>query len=526
MSNQKSKPAVFPLRAACIDTGSNAIRFLAAEFTDRERYTVLVNERASIRLGHGVFISGRLGAAAMDAAVAALAGFRRRMNEFAVSHYRAVATSAVRESTNGGAFVSRVKKEADVALEVISGPEEARLVHAAIRSRIDLGSRPWILADLGGGSVEVSLVDDTGMLWSESHTMGSVRLLEELSSADQDPGRFRRVLTEYVSTLKIPVAGSDDPPAGFIATGGNIEALAKLTGEPADARGVTVITLDHLQRVIDTLTKLSFKERVSRLGLKEDRADVILPAALVYERLAVLADAARLHVPGVGVKEGILLDLADDLSGHHRHEERLERDVLTAAVNLGRRFHFDENHARQVSRLVRSLFGQLSEIHELEFADRRLLLSAALLHDIGSYISRKKHHRHSQYVISNSDLSGLSPREMTVVAAVARFHRKGDPTPQHVAMTDLAPEEQRRVTAMAGLLRMADALDRDHRQSVTGVRVEIGKGTVVLEAKSDDELVLERVHFKRRSQLFARTFGVRVKIRAGAASKSKSVKLG
>jgi len=509
-----TEPATFPIRVACIDTGSNAIRFLAAEFSDRRTFTVLDTQRASVRLGHGVFLTGRLNRGAMDEALAAFKDYRQRMNALGITCYRAVATSAVRESSNGTGFLLQVGKETGVNLESITGSEEARLVLIAIKHRVALGNRRWLMADLGGGSVEVSLVDNTGTLWGESHTMGSVRLLEELADTDRDPGHFRKLLADYVSTLRIPASAiGEGGPAGMIATGGNIESLAKLTGVAADASGVTTIGLSDLQKVIDSLARLSFNQRISQLGLREDRADVILPAAVVYERVAVLAGVDRIHVPGVGVKEGVVLDLVDDLAGPRDHEKALEQEVLNAALNLGRRYFFDEAHAVQVADLAESLFDQLEPLHELEFEDRRILLAAALLHDVGSYVSRKGHHRHSHYLIHNSELSGLSPREIDLAATVAHFHRKKDPTPDHEMLGVLDHPDRWRVMALSAILRLADGLDRDHRQSVGPVRVTIKKSTVTVEVDTSDELLLDRLALKRRTKLFADLFDMTVKLR-------------
>ena len=254
----------FPLRVACVDMGSNAIRFLAAEFTGENELEVLDGERAPIRLGHGVYLSGRLEAGAMDAAVEALTRFRRRMDSLGIEHYRAVATSAVRESTNRKEFTARVLDESGLRLEAISGSEEARLVHLAVARRIPLGNRMWLLVDLGGGSVEVSLVDQNGTYWSESHTMGSVRLLEELTEAGADPGRFRRLLAEYISVLKVPDMPEERQLAGYVATGGNIETLAKLGGFP-DELSVSHLPVDTLRTIIEQLARLSYRERVDQL---------------------------------------------------------------------------------------------------------------------------------------------------------------------------------------------------------------------------------------------------------------------
>ncbi len=501
----------FPVRAACVDTGSNAIRFMVADFVSPTLYEPVVMQRAPVRLGHQVFLNGRLTTGTMDGAVRAFAGFREEMDRLGVSHLRAVATSAVREATNGDLLVERIDREAGIRLEVITGSEEARLVHLAVGSRIDLTGGQWILVDLGGGSVEVSLADDAGMLWSQSHTMGSVRLLEELSSSVEDPGRFQRLLTDYISVLRIPAPSQYWDPSGVIATGGNIESLALLAAATPEQNGVSTLQVEDLRRVIEHLSRLSFRERMDQMELREDRADVILPAAMVYLRIAELTGARELMVPHVGVKEGILLDLVDDLTSHASHTERQDEQLMQAATSLGRRYMFDEAHGSQVARLAGSLFDQLQDLHGLNFLDRRHLLAAAMLHDIGMFVAPKKHHKHSLYLISRSDLPGLSPEEMLVVANIARYHRRSPPRRDHHLFARLAPGDRVKVTQLAAILRLADALDRQHIQVVREVDARIEGLELHLALKGEADMLLERWAVTRKSPLFQDTFGLTVR---------------
>lgn len=502
----------YPLRVACVDMGSNAIRFLAAEFSEKGVYATLVGERRPVRLGHSVFLSGVLDPRAMDEAVEALVDFKAQMRAFDIQHYRAVATSAVRESKNREAFVERVRKEAEIELEAISGREEARLVHLAVANRLPLGSRKWLLVDLGGGSVEVSLVDERGAYWNESHTMGSVRLLEELTEAGADPGRFRRLLAEYISVLRVPAMADDQQVSGYIATGGNIEALAKLAGS-ADEVGVTRLPVETLRSIIEQLARLSYRERVEELGLREDRADVILPAALVYERLAELCGAHEILVPHVGIKEGVIYDLVSSLTSARDHEDRRKREILNSAAVIGRKYLFDETHARHVTSLAISLFDQLKPLHGLTDADRKILLAAAMLCNIGQFVSYKAHHKHSLYLISHSELPSFSQSEMMLVANVARYHRKAHPQPHHDAFAALAEVEQERVTKLASILRIADSLDREHTQRVAGVKVKITDDEVSLWLDGTAGLLLEGWTLKKKANLFGEVFGRRVSLR-------------
>jgi exopolyphosphatase/guanosine-5'-triphosphate,3'-diphosphate pyrophosphatase len=513
----------FPVRVAAIDTGSNGIRFEAAEFRDRTTCEVLEYERVPVRLGHDAFVSGKLSEAVMDAAAEAFIRFRARMEELDVGHSRAIATSAVRESRNGSEFVARVFEESGISVETITGTEEARLVWLAVSSRLRLADEKWILVDLGGGSVEVSLVDNSGTIWSQSHTMGSVRLLTELSGVADTPGSFRRLLAEYAGTLNIPAAAQHWKPAGLIATGGNIEALAALAGAEPDDLGVSRIAIEELRSVIDTLARLSYTQRVKDLGLREDRADVILPAAVVYERLGILAGVSTIIVPHVGIKNGILLDLVDGLASTDGHVDRQDQEVYLGAMALGRRYLFDERHAVRVTELARSLFDQLHDLHGLGDVDRRILTAAALVHEIGQFVSYRRHHRHSFYLVSYSDLPGLTAREILLTALVARYHRRAEPKKSHDGFRNLAAAERDRVRKLAALLRVADAFDREHLQRVEDLAVMVDGDQLIIMPDGAGDLLLEQWALGAKGRLFESVFGLKLAVaRADRAAVSPS----
>ena len=297
----------FSTRLAAIDIGSNAIRMLAAEFTDATTYRTLELHRIPVRLGHDVFTTGELNAATIDAAVEGLANFGHRIRALSVTKTRAVATSAVRDSRNGTELLERARRDAGIDIDVISGKEEAQLVHLAVRNRVPLSSHQWVLADLGGGSLEVSLIDRAHVISTATYPVGAVRLLEHLGT-DFQPDEVHRLVQERTTMLGSVLKAATDR---FIATGGNIEALARLAGAKYDAQRVAILGLDRLREITRELSSLSYEQRIAQLGLREDRADVILPAAIVYEWLAIQVGADSIVVPGVGVKEGVLWDMID-----------------------------------------------------------------------------------------------------------------------------------------------------------------------------------------------------------------------
>lgn len=509
----RAVPSRFPLRVAAIDIGSNGMRCVAAEFQDADHFKVILQDRAPVRLGHTVFQAGGIDREGMEAALTALKAFRRQLDALKVQHVRAVATSAVREAANQAEFLMRARREAKVKVEVIHGAEEARLVHAAVAHRIPLGKEPWMLMDLGGGSVEVSMADGRGIRWSETHPMGAVRLLEEFESCKGDAKRFQALIAETAGTLRI-VGAKGRPPVGLAATGGNIEEIARLAGLSDGEGKADILEVKALRDTIQKIAKLDVRERIERLGLRPDRADVIVPAGLVYEQVARLAGLEAIHVPYVGLKEGVLHDLVDGLAVHTDPKTRKETQVLDASVALGHRYQFDEEHGVHVSRLALSLFDQLQPRHRLKPIDRSILQAAAVLHDIGRFVGDAKHHKHSQYLVSQADLPGLSEHEVGLVAQVARYHRKREPTAKHAPFASLTPADQRRVIVLSAILRVADSLDREHRQAIQAVKVHRKGGTTLLRVKGDGAFTLEQWALEAKGGLFCRTFDTTLELEA------------
>jgi exopolyphosphatase/guanosine-5'-triphosphate,3'-diphosphate pyrophosphatase len=234
---------------------------------------------------------------------------------------------------------------------------------------------------------------------------------------------------------------------------------------------------------------------------------------MVYERLAELCDANEILVPHVGVKEGVLYDLVDELVSRQDHQDRREREVLTSTVTVGRKYHFDEAHARHVAILATSLFDQLVSLHGLSNDDRRILQAAAMLHDVGQFVSYKGHHKHSLYLISHSELPTFSQKEMQMVANVARYHRKAHPAEHHDDFMTFSQDERERVARLAAILRVADSLDREHVQRVTGVTAKITDDEVVLWLDGTAGVLLEGWTLRQKANLFSKLFDRKISIR-------------
>ena len=527
-------------RFAAIDVGSNAIRLrivealapeapgqqlpLLAKKDDTgkgetrapEGWREIANLRASVRLGTEVFLTGRLAPASIGQACAAMRDFRRAMDEAHVDAYRATATSAVREAKNGATLVERARREAGVELDVIEGIEEARLIELAVVRRLGLKDQTTLLVDVGGGSTEVTVLERNKHTFSSSLPLGTVRLLETiLRSGGQplDKERARllsemidRGLAEALSALK------RNQFELMVGTGGNIDTLADLCPVEGGAFGhPRAIDVGAMRALFARMLKMGTGERREAFGLRPDRADTIIPAAALLLRLSEVFKMGVIVAPGVGLKEGILVELIDK----HFHlwdsaQEALA--VLGACERLGRRYQFDEAHGQLVSRLAGQLFDDMADVHGMGDRDRLLLRAAAMLHDVGDFVRYDGHHKHSFYIIQNSDIIGLTPDERAIVANVARYHRKSPPDPTHPNFRDLDKDARGRVRGLAAILRIADALDREHLGKVKSVRAKIDshKGKLLLTVEGEEDRELEEWTVRAKSELLRDVFDLDV----------------
>jgi len=492
-------------RFAAIDVGSNALRLRIVEASapshgpkdqlallpDREaaeNWRDVATVRAPVRLGAEVFVTGRLAPASIGQACDALRNFRAEMDRTKVDAYRAIATSAVREAKNGATLIERARREAGVEIETIEGIEEARLIQLAVTRRLPVGDERALLVDVGGGSTELTLVDHGKTAFTMSLALGTVRMLEAYLKGVKTIDRKREKLLEEAIDRAlgeaIPQLGKVD---SLVGTGGNVETLFELC--PAKGRAIDV---QAARALFKKLCGMSNSERRDSYTLRPDRADTIVPATAIFLRIARKLDLPTILAPGVGLSLGILEELVDKF--FHVWDAAGEAEgVIETCMRLGRHYHYDEAHAKQVMRFASQLFDDLHTVHAFGERDRLLLRAAAVLHDIGDFIHYGGHHKHSYYLIQHADIMGLTPEERGIVANLARYHRKGPPDTSHPNYRDLSKEARGKVRGLAAILRIADALDREHRQKIESVRAAIDRsaGQVTLFLRGNDDRELE-----------------------------------
>jgi exopolyphosphatase/guanosine-5'-triphosphate,3'-diphosphate pyrophosphatase len=504
-------------RIAAIDMGSNAIRFYVVETAGDSSYRVLENLREPIRLGGDVFLKGTIREENIRKAEAAFRRFRQLLKGHGVQTVRAVATCATREASNADLLLSRLERASGIRVEVISGDEEARLIAQAVGKRIPLGKKSAMIVDLGGGSVEITFVENGRITLTDSHNFGAVRLLDMLSSAEEDLRSAGQLLGEYMDLVgrKLSRRGNGKKAALFIATGGNIESIAAIPdahAEPHPDYPETVrIRAGNLRRLMEELSGMSLKSRMERFGLREDRADVILPACFVYHRIAELNGSEEILVPRVSLKDGLVQEILEQAKGAE-HLLDLREQVCVSCREMVSRYKLDQKHTEKVTELALSLFDQTEPLHGLGKQERIYLEAAALLHDVGYFISMQKHHKHSHYIIANSEIVGLTPAERLVVAGISRYHRKAVPDTAHAEFEALPKKDRATVSSLAAILRIADALDKEHNSAVRSVECRLQNGSLLLRAVSRKSCRLEALGVTANATMFRDHFGVDVKL--------------
>src|SRR5580704_12312348 len=503
-----------PIHIAAIDAGSNAVRLSLARAYSALDIEPLYSERYSLRLGESVFLRHRFSEDIFKKGVKAFRHFKEVMDEYGVTRYRAVATSASREARNRKKFLREIKRKCGIDLEVISSAEESRLGREAAVAALGPESPPRCIIDLGGGSLEINILHDHTVEQCAQIPVGTVRLMTTLNI----PGVIRPAQAEqvrrYVRALlesKLP----SRPNLGdniAVALGGSAETLAEIAPGPRE-HGVPTLQLPLLRERLQGILDRDVRERLKTYAVRRDRADVMGIAAITFITLGRYLNLRTVSVPSIGIREGLLQEIAREAFSRkepHRYNASA-RQLLVGTRSFARRLEYDQPHAEHVRELSIQLFDQLQPVHHLAAQSRVQLEAAALLHDIGHMVSHRGHHKHGEYLALNGDVPGLEGRDRAIVAALVRYHnRKSVPAGHHVAYSSLTNNDQRIVRRLAAILRVAEALDHSHRQRVTNLRASFQRDAVGLQITAQGDAAEDLRDAIRSAELFEKEFQVRL----------------
>jgi exopolyphosphatase / guanosine-5'-triphosphate,3'-diphosphate pyrophosphatase len=496
---------------ACFDIGTNSVRLLVVRLEPNGAWSTVTMQKEPVRLGEGEFgARSALTMEAMDRGVLVCRTFADLARAHGATQTVAVATSATREATNQGAFVRRLHDEAGLDVHVVSGKEEARLIYLGLLSRVHVGDQQAVVIDIGGGSTEVALGDAEGPSYVESLRLGAIRLAAEsgeLPAGGRVPGKAyermrQRVQTEADRVRRALAERTVDAAYGTSGTIRNLASVVVRTLRDGTPQREDTITRAELAKVAKLLRGLDLEERRKVPGLNPLRADIVVAGAAILE--ALMEDLGLEEIRAVaecGLREGLVVDHLARERGLSHAEGTTVRD--RSVLQLGRACSFDELHARQVQSLALGLLDSAAAcgLHDYSAADRELFAHAALLHDIGTFLSYTDHQQHSHYLIRHADLLGFDEREIAVMAATALFHRKSRPGARHPVFSDLDRESRAQVRLLSALLRLAEYLDRGHAGAVRAATLHAdGPRALVLEVEPASDWRLERWRLEDRRE--------------------------
>ena len=494
------------MRLAAIDVGSNSVHMIVADASRDGHLEVVDRVKEMVRLGRRSFMTGRLTDESMDLAIGALKNFVRLARVRKVDRLRAVATSAVREAKNRIGFIRRIRRETGLAVGVISGAEEARLIFQAAQHAFGLDGGPHLLIDVGGGSVELVLVKDRRPLWMHSAKLGVARLTERFLVDDPPTGAELRRLQSHFEN-KIGALMRKARKAGVvqaIGTSGTINTLVAMArasrGEELGRLHGASATAEEISKLAGDLETANSALRADLPGMDAKRADLMPSAGALVDFILKRSGAPNLVACSWALREGLILSLLKAARGNSAEDAR-RRSVKA----LAERFVGPNEHGRQVAKLALRLFDATAPVLGLPKDSRELLEFAALLHDIGHAIDHDRHNRHSYYLIKNAELFGFEPDEIEVIAQAARGHRKQAPKVDSPDLSALTSARRRLVRGFAAILRVADALDRTHFGVVKNIEVSYSPGRLIIGVDSSKEKAdLELWTCERRTDLLSR----------------------
>jgi exopolyphosphatase / guanosine-5'-triphosphate,3'-diphosphate pyrophosphatase len=499
-----------PVHIAAIDAGSNAVRLSVARAYSALDIEPLITERYPLRLGEGVFVRHRFSEETVRKAIKAFRHLHEIMEEYGVTKYRAVATSACREAQNRDSLTRGVKKATGIILEVISAKEESRLGREAVFAALGPGAEAGCVVDLGGGSLEISILCDHTVTEGAQIPLGTVRLMSTLGI----PGVIHPVEAEQVRRYVRALLESRLPRRPnlaervAVALGGNAETLANVAPGPRQ-HGLPTLELSLLRERLPDILKRDVRSRMKAFGVRRDRADVMGVAALIFVALGRYLNIRNFAIPSVGLREGLLQEIAREAFSRKEphHYDGNARQMLIATRSFGRRLDYDQRHAEHVRELSLMLFDQLQPLHHLPVQARVQLEAAALLHDLGHRVSHRAHHKHGEYLALNGDIPGLEGRDRHIVAAVVRYHnRKSEPAGHHPAYSGLTNTDKRIARRLASILRIAEGLDHSHRERILGLRANFQRGGVTFQVQARGDASEDLKDAERSSNLFEKEF--------------------
>jgi len=516
MTEQEAKNVQFPDAPvlAVIDIGSNSIRMSIGQVLADGTIEILEQLQRAVHLGQDTFRLSHLDRLTMQAAISILREFKRRIDFYSARTVWAVATSALREARNADVFIDRVLMTTGLEIDVIDSAQEGRLTVSAVRAALEkdvslMGSQT-LITEVGGGSTVLTLIRNGQIMASQSLGLGSIRLHEVLgtggSSWEQASDFIRNEIISVLSSLEglMPLKSV----RSFFALGGDMRFVGNQIGKPLKTKTFRIIPKIGFLRLLNKIKEYSIEQLVSRYDLTYAEAETLVPALMVYQELLNATRAKELVVSYISMRDGLLLELSRRLTGQQEQSRSVE--VIQSALAIAEKYKVNLHHARRVAASAVKIFDELKSEHGLRYRHRVLLEAAALLHEAGAFVSPRGYHKHTFYLVANSEIFGLTGSEVQIAAHVARYHRRSAPKPSHLEYMSLSRENRIIVNKLSAILRLAKAMDVSDVRQIDQLRFDLREDVLTIHIPGLSEHSLRKRSMEIRSDVFEDVYGVRI----------------
>ena len=500
---------------AVIDIGATSIRMAIGEIDANGRVRTLETLTQAVSLGKDTFTQGSIHKSTIEDCVRVLKSYRRILKEYQIERpeqIRVVATSAVREASNRLAFIDRVYIATGIDVEPIDEAEVNRVTYLGIQPYLQSNTASQVVvAEVGGGSTELLLVKDGNVAFAHTYRLGSLRLRQQLEAYHAPVFKVRNIMESQIKRTveQIREDMAVEGAIELIALGGDVRFAAAQLLADWNPTQLARIPLGAMEKFSDKMLNLSDDEIVQKYHLSFPDAETVGPALLTYVHLARAFGLESVSVTNTNLRDGLLKEMAAQQSW----TDEFRHQIVRSALALGRKFEFDEGHSIHVAELCRSLFAKLQDEHRLDPRHEIILYVAALLYEIGLFVSNRSYHKHSMYLIRNSELFGLGKTNLLLVALVARYHRRASPLPTHEGYATLDRDHRVAVAKMAAILRIAVALDESRSQRVQELDCSREGDRMVLTIPHVEDLSLEQLALRQNGSLFEEIFGMQILLR-------------
>lgn len=516
-------------RIAAIDLGTNSFHALIVDIYSDASFRVVDSLKEMVSLGkEGV--GEMLSPESMNRGLHALQKFKLLIDHQGCEKVIAIATSAIREASNGGEFIKMAGDQIGIRIQVIPGKVEAELIGFAIQHGLALDEKPVLIMDIGGGSTEFIIANNDEFLLLESGKTGVARTTADFVHHDPITNKEIQKLTEFYnySLRNVKDGLAKFPTDVLVGSSGTMQNIATIIArQKGQSTSVTLnefeYTSDEFLEFYDKVIKMDREERQKLSGLDSKRVDLIQTGLVQVKTVIETLGIKRIRTSTQALREGIIIRYIHHKMDGLRMLAEYPDTRRRAIMELVRKCNWHEAHSTQVARIALRLFDEFRYIHQLEDADRELLEYAALMHDIGYHVSHKKHHKHALYLILNSELMGFNEEEIKIMGHVARYHRRSVPKKSHELFMKLSDEAQKKVRALSAILRVADGLDRSHYQNVVDFEVTHSNPVeILITTLNDPQLEIWGASYKK--EMFEELVGAPVKIEGQSQENPDKVK--